>query len=50
MKKLSNKKYYTYTPEQVEELFTAMHKALDEVQAAFTADTVEKKKLFTFSA
>ena len=50
MKKLSNKKYYTYTPEQVEELFTAMHKALDEVQTSFTADTVEKKKLFTFSA
>lgn len=50
MKKLSNRKYYTYTPEQISELFTAMHAALDEVQASFTADTVEKKKLFTFSA
>lgn len=50
MKKLSNRKYYTYTPEQISELFTAMHTALDEVQTAFTTDTVEKKKLFTFSA
>ena len=50
MKKLSNRKYYTYTPEQISELFGAIHTALDEVQASFTADTVEKKKLFTFSA
>ena len=44
------RKYYTYTPEQISELFGAIHTALDEVQASFTADTVEKKKLFTFSA
>ena len=50
MKKLSNKKYYIYTPEQVKELFGAIQIALDEVQESFTADTVEKKKLFTFSA
>lgn len=48
--KLSNKKYYTYTPEQVNELFGAIQTALDEAKASFTSYTVEKKKLFTFSA
>lgn len=50
LQKLSNKKYYTYTPEQVNELFGAIQSSLDEVKATFTSDTVEKKKLFTFSA
>lgn len=50
MKKLSNRKYYTYTPEQVNELFGAIQSSLDEAQAQFTADAPEKKKLFTFSA
>lgn len=50
IKKLSNKKYYTYTQEQISELFSAIQIALDEAQANFTSDTVEKKKLFTFSA
>ena len=50
LQKLSNKKYYTYTPEQVNELFGAIQSSLDEAKASFTSDTVEKKKLFTFSA
>lgn len=50
LQKLSNKKYYTYTPEQISELFGAIQIALDEAKASFTSDTVEKKKLFTFSA
>ena len=50
LQKLSNKKYYNYTPEQIAELFGALQTALDEAKATFTSDTVEKKKLFTFSA
>ena len=50
LQKLSNKKYYTYTPEQVSELFAAIQSALDEAKASFTSDTKEKKKLFSFSA
>lgn len=50
LQKLSNKKYYTYTQEQVNELFGAIQSSLDEAKASFTSDTVEKKKLFTFSA
>lgn len=50
MKKLSNKKYYTYTQEQINELFGAIQTVLDEAQANFTSDSPEKKKLFTFSA
>ena len=50
LQKLSNKKYYTYTPEQVNELFGAIQTALDEAKASFTSDSSEKKKLFTFSA
>lgn len=50
LQKLANRKYYTYTPEQVNELFGAIQAALDEAKAQFTSDTVEKKKLFTFSA
>ena len=50
LQKLSNKKYYTYTPEQVNELFGAIQTALDEAKATFTSDSPEKKKLFTFSA
>jgi hypothetical protein len=49
MKKLSNQKYYTYSVEQVAELFGAIQSELDEVKEAFTTGTVEKKKLFTFS-
>jgi len=50
LQKLSNKKYYTYTIEQVEELFNALYTEMAETKQHFTADTVEKKKLFTFSA
>ncbi len=50
LQKLSNRKYYTYSAEQVEELFNALYTEMAETKQRFTADTVEKKKLFTFSA
>jgi len=50
LQKLSNRKYYTYTPEQINELFGAIQTTLDEAKASFTSDSAEKKKLFTFSA
>ena len=50
LQKLSNRKYYTYNSEQVNELFGAIQTALDETKTSFTSDNVEKKKLFTFSA
>lgn len=50
LQKLSNRKYYTYTPEQINELFGAIQTTLDEAKASFTSDNAEKKKLFTFSA
>lgn len=50
LQKLSNKKYYSYTPEQINELFGAIQATLDEAKAQFTTDAPEKKKLFTFSA
>lgn len=50
LQKLSNRKYYTYTPEQIAELFGAIQTALDEAKTSFTSDSPEKKKLFTFSA
>ena len=50
LQKLSNKKYYSYAPEQINELFGAIQTALDEAKASFTSDSPEKKKLFTFSA
>lgn len=50
LQKLSNKKYYTYSPEQINELFGAIQSALDETKATFTTTNAEKKKLFTFSA
>ena len=50
MKKLSNKKYYQYSDAQISELFGAIQSSLDEAKDTFTSDTVEKKKLFTFSA
>lgn len=50
LQKLSNKKYYTYSTEQVEELFNALYVEMSETKQHFTTDTVEKKKLFTFSA
>ena len=49
MNKLTNRKYYAYTPEQIAELFGAIQQSLDEVKASFTTGTIEKKKLFTFS-
>lgn len=49
MNKLTNRKYYSYTTEQIDELFGAIQKSLDEVKASFTTGTIEKKKLFTFS-
>ena len=50
LQKLSNKKYYTYSPEQINELFGAIQTVLDETKATFTTINAEKKKLFTFSA
>lgn len=50
LQKLSNKKYYTYSTEQVEELFDALYVEMSETEQYFKADIVEKKKLFTFSA
>lgn len=49
LQKLSNRKYYTYTIEQINELFGAIQTTLDEAKASFTSDNAEKKKLFTFS-
>jgi hypothetical protein len=49
MKKLSNRKYYEYSVEQVAELFGAIQSELDKVKEAFTTGTVDKKKFFTFS-
>lgn len=50
LQKLSNRKYYTYSPEQINELFGAIQTALDEAKTSFTNNSPEKKKLFTFSA
>ena len=50
LQKLSNKKYYTYSTEQINELFGAIQTVLDEAKATFTTTNPEKKKLFTFSA
>lgn len=50
LQKLSNKKYYTYSTEQINELFGAIQSALDETKVTFTTTNAEKKKLFTFSA
>lgn len=50
LRKLSNKKYYAYTPEQISELFGAIQTVLDDAKANFTSGSPEKKKLFTFSA
>ena len=50
LQKLSNRKCYTYTTEQRNELFEAIQTALDDAKPSFTSDTAEKKKLFTFSA
>lgn len=49
LQKLSNKKYYTYSTEQINELFVAIQSVLDETKATFTTSNTEKKKLFTFS-
>lgn len=49
LQKLSNQKYYTYSTEQINELFVAIQSALDETKATFTTSNPEKKKLFTFS-
>lgn len=49
LQKLSNRKYYTYTPEQINELFGAIQTTLDETKSQFGSDAPEKKKLFTFS-
>ena len=49
LQKLSNKKYYTYSTEQINELFVAIQSVLDETKATFTISNPEKKKLFTFS-
>lgn len=49
MNKLTNRKYYSYTEDQIDELFGAIQKSIDEVKDSFTTGTIEKKKLFTFS-
>ena len=49
LQKLSNKKYYTYSTEQINELFVAIQSVLDETKETFTTSNSEKKKLFTFS-
>ena len=50
MKKLSNKKYYSYTTAQVNEMMSAIQSAMDELKKEFLTDTTEKKKRFTFSS
>ena len=50
MKKMSNKKYYSYTTAQVNEMMSAIQSAMDEVKKEFLTDTTEKKKRFTFSS
>ena len=50
MKKLSNKKYYSYTIAQVNEMMSAIQSAMDELKKEFLTDTTEKKKVFTFSS
>ncbi len=50
MKKLSNKKYYSYTTAQVNEMMSAIQSELDELKKEFLTDTTEKKKVFTFSS
>lgn len=50
MKKLTNKKYYTYSAAQVNEMMSAIQSAMDEVKKEFLTDTTEKKKVFTFSS
>lgn len=49
LQKLSNRKYYTYTQEQINELFGAIQTALDEAKVQFETDAPEKRKLFIFS-
>ena len=36
LQKLSNKKYYTYSTEQINELFVAIQSVLDETKETFT--------------
>ena len=50
LEKLSNKRYYTYSSEQVQEFVSAIQLSLDRVKAAYTSDAVAEKKRFTFSA
>ena len=50
MKKLSNKKYYTYSAEQVNEMMSAIQSALDELKKEFLDRHDRKKKVFTFSS
>lgn len=49
MNKLTNRKYYSYTTEQIDELFEAIQKELEEAKASFTTGTRAKEKLFKFS-
>ena len=49
MRKLSNRKYYTYTDAQVTEMFNAIQSSLDELKSSFSTGTPEHKKLFQFS-
>lgn len=41
MKKLSNKKYYSYTTAQVNEMMSAIQSAMDEVKKEFLTDTTK---------
>lgn len=49
MNKLTNRKYYSYKTEQIDELFEAIQKELEEAKASFTTGTRTKEKLFKFS-
>lgn len=49
MNKLTNRKYYSYQTEQIDELFEAIQKELEEAKASFTTGTRAKEKLFKFS-
>ena len=48
LQKLSNKKYYTYSPEQINELFGAIQSALDETKVTFTTPMQKRRNCLPF--
>ena len=50
LNRFSNRKYYTFYEEQINELFDALYDELNKTKRRFTSDAVEKQKRFTFSA